>query len=213
MKNDKDDTGMKEKIECSRRGFIRFVGFGAGVVGASLAGVPYKPLREAQAGGEVLSALETVKVRLNINGRNHDILVESRWSLLYALREIIGLTGTKIGCDRGECGACTVLIDDLPRYACMTLAVEAENSRIVTVEGLMTGERLGAVQTAFLETDAFQCGYCTSGQIMAVEGLLRKVPRPSNDEIRTGCSGNLCRCGAYNNIFKAAEKASKLKNG
>jgi xanthine dehydrogenase YagT iron-sulfur-binding subunit len=126
---------------------------------------------------------------------------------------VIGLSGTKEGCSRGECGACTVLMDDTPRYACMTLAVEAEGCRITTLEGLMTGENLGPVQSAFMEEDAFQCGYCTPGQIMSVEGLLRKTPRPTPEEIRVGVSGNLCRCGAYTHIFRAARNASERKTG
>jgi xanthine dehydrogenase YagT iron-sulfur-binding subunit len=139
--------------------------------------------------------------------------VEPRWSLLFVLRERLGLTGAKMGCERGECGSCTVLIDDLPRYACMTLAVEAEGCDIITLEGLMNGETLGDVQEAFLEHDAFQCGYCTPGQIMAVEGLLRAKPEPSADEIRKGVSGNLCRCGAYTHIFQAVKRAAELKRG
>ncbi|HKJ65294.1 MAG TPA: (2Fe-2S)-binding protein [Desulfopila sp.] len=158
-----------------------------------------------------MSDASTTRVRLSVNSRQYDLLVEPRWSLLYVLREMIGLTGTKIGCDRGECGACTVLINDIPRYSCMTLAVEAENAEITTVEGLMKGEELGEVQSAFVEEDAFQCGYCTSGQIMAVEGMLRNTPSPEPEEIQKGCSGNLCRCGAYQNIFAAAEKASRYK--
>jgi xanthine dehydrogenase YagT iron-sulfur-binding subunit len=138
--------------------------------------------------------------------------VEPRWTLLYVLREKIGLTGTKEGCGRGECGACTVLIDEVPRYACLTLAVEAEGASVTTVEGLLRGEALGPVQTAFVEEDAFQCGYCTPGQIMSVEGLLRKNPAPSIDEIRTAVSGNLCRCGAYSHIFNAAAKAAETRN-
>ena len=124
-----------------------------------------------------------------------------------------GLVAAKAGCERGECGACTVLIDGVPRYACMTLAVEAEGTHVETLEGLMTGEQLGPVQQAFLEHDAFQCGYCTSGQIMSVEGLLRSNPDPSMEEIRNGMSGNLCRCGAYVHIFKAVRRAAGLKRG
>ena len=152
-------------------------------------------------------------VALRINGREHRLLVEARWSLAYILREEIGLTGTKLGCGRGECGSCTVLMDGVPRYACMTLAVEAEGQEITTLEGLLDGEDLGAVQRAFAEADAFQCGYCTPGQVMAVEGLLRSNPDPSLDEIRLGVSGNLCRCGAYPNIFKAAKRAGEIKRG
>lgn len=137
--------------------------------------------------------------------------MEPRWSLTYVLREVLGLTGTKVGCERGECGACTVLIDGKPQYSCLMLAVEAEGREITTIEGLMPGDKLGPVQQAFLEEDAFQCGFCTPGQVMAVEGLLRQNPDPTIDQIRTGISGNLCRCGAYKNIFNAAEKASRLK--
>jgi xanthine dehydrogenase YagT iron-sulfur-binding subunit len=106
-----------------------------------------------------------------------------------------------------------VLIDDVPRYACLTLAVEAEGASVTTVEGLLRGEELGQVQTAFVEEDAFQCGYCTPGQIMSVEGLLRKNPAPSIDDIRTAVSGNLCRCGAYTHIFKAAARATNSRRG
>lgn len=198
--------------EYTRRGFLQFVGVGAGVVGASLITPPLRHPLGAEQTDTVWPAAETVKIHLKVNGRVHDVLVEPRWSLLYVLREVIGMTGTKIGCDRGECGACTVLIDDVPRYSCLTLAVEAENREITTVEGLMNGEELGPVQTAFAENDAFQCGYCTSGQIMAVEGLLRKTGQPSPEEVRVGCSGNLCRCGAYPNIFAAAAKAAQRKS-
>jgi xanthine dehydrogenase YagT iron-sulfur-binding subunit len=131
--------------------------------------------------------------------------------LLYVLRDVLGLTGTKIGCERGECGACTVLVNDKPRYACMMLAVESEGIEITTLEGLLDGEKLGAVQQAFVDEDAFQCGFCTPGQIMSVEGLLRENPSPSIDEIRQGASGNLCRCGTYKHIFKAAARAAQLK--
>jgi len=204
--HDNDNTG---KGGMTRRGFMRTIG--AGAVSASLTGAAMVAESKPGPPEKILDATDTVKLKLNINGVNYAVLVEPRWTLLFVLREAIGLTGTKEGCGRGECGACTVLIDDIPRYACMTLAVEAEGRRITTIEGLMTGEELGPVQKAFLEEDAFQCGYCTPGQVMAVEGLLRKTPEPSMDEIRTGVSGNLCRCGAYHHIFRAARKAAIRK--
>jgi len=151
------------------------------------------------------------RITLRINGKTHDLLVEPRWSLLFVLRERLGLTAAKMGCERGECGACTVLMDNLPRYACMTLAVEAEGADILTLEGLMAGEALSAIQEAFLEHDAFQCGYCTPGQIMAAEGLLRTSPDPTDEEIRESLSGNLCRCGAYTHIFQAVRRAAELR--
>ena len=148
-----------------------------------------------------------------LNGDPMELEIEPHWTLLHLLREHLELTGTKPGCERGECGACTVLIDGQPRYACMTLALEAEGKEITTLEGLMKGEELGPVQQAFLEHDAYQCGYCTPGQIMAVEGLLQRNPDPSLEEIRHGVSGNLCRCGAYPHIFKAAKRAAELRRG
>lgn len=190
----------------SRRGFITRVGAGAVTVA-----VATKAAAEPAPKSDVLTAAERSKVTLQINGRSHEVLVEPRWSLAYVLREHLGLTGTKIGCDRGECGACTVLIDGLPRYACMTLAVEAAGTDVVTIEGLMDGEKLGPTQEAFLEEDAYQCGYCTSGQIMAAEGLIDANPSPSMDEVRIGMSGNLCRCGAYAHIFAAVRRAAEMK--
>jgi xanthine dehydrogenase YagT iron-sulfur-binding subunit len=190
----------------TRRGFLQLMGASA-VVSGSVATVGAQPEAAAVKPGEMQ------RVTLLINGRRRRLLVEPRWSLLFVIREKLGLTGTKVGCERGECGACTVLINGQPRYACMTLAVEAEGAEITTLEGLMKGEELGPVQRAFVEHDAFQCGYCTPGQIMAVEGLLRVNPDPTLDEIRRGVSGNLCRCGAYAHIFKAARRAAELRKG
>lgn len=148
---------------------------------------------------------------LRVNGHTHTLNVEPRWTLLHVLREVLGLTAAKPGCERGECGACTVLIDGIPRSSCLTLALEAVGSEITTAEGLMQGEELGAVQQAFVEEDALQCGFCTPGQIMSVEALLRKTPQPSMEQIREAVSGNLCRCGAYPHIFRAAQRAAELK--
>jgi xanthine dehydrogenase YagT iron-sulfur-binding subunit len=205
-KGSENSSGQAKGI--TRRHFLTTMGTGAAVVAAS-GQLAAEPPREP----EVLKANETVKITLSINNRRHHLLVEPRWSLLYVLREKLGLTGTKVGCERGECGACTVLIDDVPRYACLTLAVEAQGVKITTLEGLMAGDGLGPVQQAFLEEDAFQCGYCTPGQIMAAEGLLRSSPEPSHEEIRRAMSGNLCRCGTYDHIFKAVERAAALKKG
>jgi xanthine dehydrogenase YagT iron-sulfur-binding subunit len=190
----------------SRRSFLSTMGVSA------VAAVSIGNAAEASA-QEIDTAGETLSIDLIVNGSRRKLNVEPRWTLLYVLRDLLGLTGTKIGCERGECGACTVLLDGKPRYACMTLAVEAQGREITTIEGLMDGEQLGAVQQAFAEEDAFQCGFCTPGQIMAVEGLLRQNPNPTIDQIRTGVSGNLCRCGAYQHIFRAAQKAAGLKKG
>jgi xanthine dehydrogenase YagT iron-sulfur-binding subunit len=197
-------AGLHQGI--TRRRFLKTMGSGAAIAAASDA---LKGGSAAKA--EVIKPETIVRVNLFINGLRRSLVVEPRWSLLYVLREKLGLTGTKVGCERGECGACTVLIDKVPRYACLTLAVEAQGTEIVTLEGLMHGERLGAVQQAFVEHDAFQCGYCTPGQIMSAEGLLRRNPTPNPDEIRRAMSGNLCRCGAYAHIHKAVGRAAELK--
>jgi xanthine dehydrogenase YagT iron-sulfur-binding subunit len=192
----------------SRRGFITSVGTGAigvAAAGALVSGAP------PQAQAETVKAGDVSTITLTVNGRKQKMLVEARWSLLHVLRDHLGLTGTKIGCERGECGACTVLVDGKARYACMTLAVEADGHEITTVEGLMSGEELGPTQQAFAEEDAFQCGYCTPGQVMAAESLLRANPSPTLDQIRQGMAGNICRCGAYAHIFKAVAKAADLK--
>ncbi len=205
--SDHPDDPVTPPTGFTRRGFIATVGTGA----VAAAAAARAATDQAPSAGELPDSADLVKVTLTINGRAHRLLVEPRWSLLYVLRERLGLTATKLGCERGECGVCTVLVDDKPAYSCMMLAVESEGKAIVTLEGLMRGEELGPVQRAFVEEDAFQCGYCTPGQVMAVEGLLRANPNPTLDEIRAGVSGNVCRCGAYAHIFKAGQRAAELR--
>ncbi len=202
------DEQTRDERGLSRRGFLQSVGAGALTAAAARPAAAAPPGAAPPLEGEQLS-----KVTLVINRRQRQLQVEPRWSLSYVLRERLGLSGTKVGCERGECGACTVLIDGVPRYACMTLAVEVEGKAITTVEGLMQGEQLGPTQQAFVEEDAYQCGYCTCGQIMAAEGLLRTDPDPSLDETRKQMSGNLCRCGAYPHIFAAVQRAAELRKG
>jgi xanthine dehydrogenase YagT iron-sulfur-binding subunit len=208
MTEKSDSHVMNGGTPISRRKFLASVG--AGTVGVTASGYLFAASDRDET-DRVLPPGSPSRIRLHINGNDHHLLVEPRWTLLFVLREKIGLTGTKEGCGRGECGACTVLIDDQPRYACLTLAVEAQGTAVTTVEGLLHGEALGPVQSAFVEADAFQCGYCTPGQIMSVEGLLRNHPQPSIEDIRTAVSGNLCRCGAYNHIFKAAARAAAAR--
>ena len=205
MKRKPEDKDFIRGI--TRRSFIRGVGVSAAAAAAASGAL--SSLAEAKE----VKAEEMQKLTLKVNGRSHRLLVEPRWSLVFVLREKMGLTGTKVGCERGECGACTVLINGVPQYACMTLALEAEGQEITTVEGLMEGEELGPVQQAFLENDAFQCGYCTPGQIMAAEGLLRAGSPLTVTEIQKGMSGNLCRCGAYVHIFRAVEAAARARSG
>ena len=150
-------------------------------------------------------------VSFTLNGKPARVDVDPDRALLWVLRDDLGLTGTKYGCGQAVCGSCTVLVDAEPVRSCTTRVGEVAGRRVLTIEGLADGDRLNAVQQAFVDHHAFQCGYCTPGQVMAVEGLLRANPEPTLEQIREGVSGNLCRCGAYPHIFNAARKASELR--
>lgn len=151
-----------------------------------------------------------LSLSLDINGQQHELDVEPRVTLLDALREHLGLTGTKKGCDHGQCGACTVHVDGQRVLSCLTLAAQAEGSKIDTIEGLAAADgSLHPVQSAFLELDAFQCGYCTPGQVMSAVACIREGHANSDDEIREYMSGNLCRCGAQNSIVAAVRQAAE----
>jgi xanthine dehydrogenase YagT iron-sulfur-binding subunit len=149
--------------------------------------------------------MRRMDVTLEVNGARHELALDPRTTLLDALRERLGLTGTKKGCDHGQCGACTVLAGDRRVLSCMTLAVLADGVAVTTIEGLADGDRLHPMQAAFVEHDAFQCGYCTPGQIMSAVGLLAEGCPAYADGVREQMSGNLCRCGAYPNIVAAIE--------
>jgi len=149
-------------------------------------------------------------VSLRLNGSERALAVEPRRTLLDALRHDLNLTGTKKVCDMGDCGACTVLVDGRAVYSCLTLAVDCDGKDVTTIEGLGRGDELDPVQRAFVEADAYQCGFCTPGQIMSVTALLHEQRAPSEDEIRRAVSGNLCRCGAYQNIVRAGQRAAEL---
>nr|1RM6_C Chain C, 4-hydroxybenzoyl-CoA reductase gamma subunit [Thauera aromatica]1RM6_F Chain F, 4-hydroxybenzoyl-CoA reductase gamma subunit [Thauera aromatica]1SB3_C Chain C, 4-hydroxybenzoyl-CoA reductase gamma subunit [Thauera aromatica]1SB3_F Chain F, 4-hydroxybenzoyl-CoA reductase gamma subunit [Thauera aromatica] len=150
-------------------------------------------------------------LRLTLNGRAREDLVPDNMLLLDYLRETVGLTGTKQGCDGGECGACTVLVDDRPRLACSTLAHQVAGKKVETVESLATQGTLSKLQAAFHEKLGTQCGFCTPGMIMASEALLRKNPSPSRDEIKAALAGNLCRCTGYVKIIKSVETAAAAR--
>jgi aerobic-type carbon monoxide dehydrogenase small subunit (CoxS/CutS family) len=148
-------------------------------------------------------------MRLSVNGSVHEVASNGHETLLSVLRERLALTGTKLVCGRGECGACTVLLDGEPVYACLTLAVGCEHGEVTTIEGIGTAERLHAVQEAFITHDALQCGFCTPGQILTAVALLSENPRPTEENVRRGMSGNLCRCGAYPKIVRAVLDAAE----
>jgi xanthine dehydrogenase YagT iron-sulfur-binding subunit len=148
---------------------------------------------------------------LNVNGRDVAVHVPPHRSLLDTLRESLGLTGAKKVCNEGDCGACTVIVDGRPVYSCLTLAIACEGRKVETIEGLASNGDLHPVQQAFIDHDAYQCGFCTPGQVMSVVALLRADPDAREDDVKRAVSGNLCRCGAYNNIVAAGVAASRKK--
>ena len=190
------------KIEVSRRGFLK----GAGITAATTV------IESAKAfGREATDALHGVQtvgpdalpIQLHINGREYTVMVEPRYTLAQTLRDNLGLTGTKVVCDRGSCSACTVWIDNVPALACMTLSVDAVGREITTIEGLSAGDTMHPVQAAFVKHDAMQCGFCTPGMVMSCAALLERNPKPNLDDVKHAVSGNLCRCGTYPKVFAA----------
>ncbi len=149
------------------------------------------------------------QARLTINGTEHAVNVETRATLLDTLRDDLGLTGAKLGCDMGQCGACTVLIDGEAMYSCLLLAIEQEGRAITTIEGLAPGGELDPIQSAMIEHDALQCGFCTPGQALAMKALFDRTPHPSDEEIDRALAGNLCRCGAYVKLRAAARALAR----
>jgi xanthine dehydrogenase YagT iron-sulfur-binding subunit len=222
-----DDTLSEQStsftdLEFSRRTFVKT----AGVLSAAVAtGIPH--LAEAQeAQAAAATTPQTMSVTLKVNGKSQALSLDTRTSLLDALREHLLLTGSKKGCDHGQCGACTVLLDGRRVNSCLTLAATADGAEITTIEGLAQGDTLHPVQAAFLEHDGFQCGYCTPGQICSAVALLKEhkhntlstvsfetgntaTPALTDNEIRERMSGNICRCGAYPNIVAAVRTAAK----
>ena len=212
-----DEEEKGRPLGVTRRSFIK--GAGAGVAGAAALGGVADPARDAQAQNPAVPRLGPgpVRVSLNINGASRSVQVEPRTTLANVLRGVghtplpadQALTGAKVGCDRGSCGACTVLVDGKAVYSCMMLAVDAQGRKITTVEGLATGGQLTPVQQEMVNKDGYQCGYCTPGFVMSLTGLLQKKPNPSLEDVKMAVSGNTCRCGAYPRIFEAALAAAK----
>ena len=155
----------------------------------------------------------TVPVSITVNGQRYDREVEPRLLLVHFLREVIGSTGTKVGCDTSQCGACTVLMDGVSLKSCTALAVQADGAEVTTIEGLADGEALHPLQDAFWEKHGLQCGFCTPGMIMASHELLRVTPDPSDAQIRHGLEGNMCRCTGYQNIVRAVRQAAGTTAG
>ena len=193
----------------SRRDFMK--GIGSGALGTAVL-APLRGQTIATKKGRV-PVYDRKTIALTVNGQKLSLDVEASETLLDALRDKLDLTGAKKVCDRGECGGCTVLLDGMPVYACMTLAVRADGKAVKTVEGLAESGRLTPVQEAFIEKDGYQCGYCTPGFIMTTTALLEKNPSPSLDEIKRALSGNLCRCGNYAKIYESVDAAAKKTKG
>jgi aerobic-type carbon monoxide dehydrogenase small subunit (CoxS/CutS family) len=202
----------KRKTDISRREFLETTG----TVIAVATAVPMLKADVSSAAPALADDVETgvpsTAIRIVVNGTEHKLQVEDRWTLAEVLRDHIGLTGTKIGCDRGECGACTVLLDGKPVYSCSNLAVWADGRDIHTVEGLIHGDELDPLQQAFVQHDGPQCGFCTSGQLMSAKGLLSHNPHPTAHEVRAAMTGNICRCSNYNHYVEAVLAASTGKN-
>lgn len=180
------------------------------LMGQQLLDLPATAAEAPQAAGATTA--ELMELQLRINGTEQKVRVDPRVTLLDLLREQLALPGTKKGCDHGQCGACTVLVNGRRINSCLSLALSHEGDDITTIEGLAEGENLHPVQAAFIEHDGFQCGYCTPGQICSAVGLFNEKHAGTDEEIREWMSGNLCRCGAYSNIL-AAIKAAKAKMG
>lgn len=203
-----DHKDPSKSLAVSRRGFLKGLGVGTVATGLIPAATPET---EAAERSPNLRGPGEVPITLKINGQNRKLNVEPRVTLLDALRNRLDLTGAKKVCDRGTCGACTVLVDGEPVYSCSMLAVEAEGRQITTIEGLGTVAKLSPIQRAFVKHDAQQCGFCTPGFVVACHSFLEKHSNPTLDDVRAGLGGNLCRCGTYAGIIDAVLEASKMK--
>jgi len=206
----KDDTPEKaERFGVSRRDFLKTAGVGSLATAVTTVGAEEV---QAQAGPRVAGPGE-VPVSLTVNGRRVDLRIEPRVTLLDALRNRADLTGNKRVCDRGTCGACTMIIDGRTAYSCSTLAIDVQGKQIRTVDGLASGGALHPVQQAFCDKDALMCGFCTPGFIMASVALVEKYPSPTIEQARRGLDGNICRCGTFTRILEAVTSVKGVARG
>lgn len=210
---DPDDRHSQEEPlgGLSRRRFLENTG--TALVAAAAVRVPEPPARPAPpAPPQAPLTGPTTTIRFTVNGSDRQLEVEDRWTLNEVLRDQLQLTGSKLGCNRGECGACTVLLDGEPVYSCSTLAVWVDGRAVVTVEGLETDGEVSGLQRAFMDYNAPQCGFCTPGQLMSATALLDRNPSPTADEVREALVGNLCRCSNYNAIVEAVLAAAAVRD-
>ncbi len=190
------------KTSFSRRGFLKGAGVTAATTVIESASALARETASAVHQGKAVGP-DAVSVKLRVNRKEHVVMIEPRYTLADTLRDTIGLTGTKVVCDRGSCSACTIWVDKVPTLACMTLAVDSVGREITTIEGLSQGDQMHPLQTAFVKHDAMQCGFCTPGMVMSCVALLDRNANPNLDDVKHAVSGNLCRCGTYPKIFAA----------
>ena len=190
------------KIEVTRRGFLKGAGLTAATTVIESATALALEAKEAVEGDRSVGP-NALPVKLHVNGQEHTVIIEPRYTLAETLRENLGLTGTKVVCDRGSCSACTIWLDGTPALACMTLAIDVAGRKITTIEGLSHGDHMHPVQAAFVKHDAMQCGFCTPGMVMSCAALLERNPDPQLADVKHAVSGNLCRCGTYPKVFAA----------
>ena len=201
-------TNHKKKVLVSRREFLKG---GALATAALSSGVlPLEPAEAGRVPEDISLDPRWSIVQLQVNGVPYRVEVPNRTTLLRLLREELKLTGTKMGCDRAQCGACTVVLNGRSVYSCTTLALEASGGEVLTIEGLAKGDKLHPIQQAFVEHSGFQCGFCTPGQIMSTKALLDRKPNPTENEARRALAGNLCRCAAYKRILESVMAAARL---
>jgi xanthine dehydrogenase YagT iron-sulfur-binding subunit len=205
------NTNKPKSKEVTRRDFLK--GIGGGAIGTAVAPKFFIQEQFIQTEEGKIPILSKKQITLTVNEKAHSIIVEPQEILLDVLRDRLKLTGTKKICDRGECGGCTVLLEEKPVYSCMYLAIRADGKKITTIEGLASDDQLHPIQEAFIAEDAYQCGFCSPGFILSSVALLTQNPDPSPEEIKSGLSGNLCRCGNYTEISKAVTAAAKKMKG
>jgi xanthine dehydrogenase YagT iron-sulfur-binding subunit len=201
------ELGRETPARVSRRGFIRGIGLGSGAIGTGVLEA------EAAAPAAKVVGPGAVPITLKVNGKEHTLNLEPRVTLLDALRDHLNYTGAKKVCDRGSCGACTMIVGGKAVYACSMLAIEAQGKEIQTVESLSAGGRYHPIITAFVQNDAQQCGFCTPGFVMASKAFLERNPNPTYEQVKAGLGGNLCRCGTYIGLRKAVLQAAKDMKG
>ncbi|WP_121810271.1 (2Fe-2S)-binding protein [Mucilaginibacter kameinonensis] len=209
---EKETPGVPENeniLSGTRRDFLKQSGF---LTAVALTPIGIVKAAESHLDEKVAAFFEKMPLKMEVNGVSHQLSVEPRSTLLEVLREQLDLTGTKKGCDRGQCGACTVHVNGKRVNSCLSLAITNNNKTITTIEGLADGDELHPMQQAFIDHDGFQCGYCTSGQIMSAVACIHEGHAGSETEIREFMSGNICRCGAYPNIVNAIQEVSKGGN-